>query len=62
MDRNPPIIALAAFPFFVAPGINLTLYLYLVNADHGAHTAMASEIISADFGEAMNPLSERSRS
>ena len=62
MDRNPPIIALAAFPFFVVPGVSLTLYLNRVNADQGAHTATASEIISGDFGDVMNPFSERSRS
>jgi hypothetical protein len=60
--KNPPAAALAAFPFFIDPGVNLTLNLYRVNADHGAHTVTASPITSPGFGAGMNSLSERSRS
>jgi hypothetical protein len=56
------MIALAAFPFLVDPGVNLTLYLYRDKADHGAHTVTASEIVSPDFGAAMKSFSDRSRS
>ena len=56
------MIALAALPFFVAPGVNLTLYLYRVNADHGAHTVTASEITSPLLGAATNSFTDKSSS
>jgi hypothetical protein len=60
--RNPARIPRAAFPFFVAPGVSFALYLYRVNADQGAHTAIASEMMSPGFGQATKSLNERSSS
>jgi len=56
VERKAEMADREAFPFFVVPGVSLTLYLHRGRADQGAQMVIASERMSSGFGKGINSL------